>query len=375
MYDHVIWPLPFDPKTSAIYALNDIDVNAPPQVVWKLLVDAENWSSYFPAEAQVKILTGEPELELGTKYSRVTVGFPMHLIVTEYVPGRRLAWSTLVDGDETGSSAYHGWIITPTDTGCHLLSEETQQGSFFLEELGRKNPGALYRYHQEWVESLARAAEARAAHAVKGDKIMVKTDIEKVLTIFHGISAGDVDVATQHIDHKRFVQHNPYATDGVEGLTQFINQSPRDQLQLTVVRAFQDGPYVVTQAKGKRSGRNVFFDIFRFEDGLAVHAVHSRSEQYFAGDLMIRHEPGVCDGVAEFMRDVEVLMQRRTIDEIKFLLGQGDFVFIAARGTHEGEPCVYIDLYRVKDEKIVEHWGFPEMVPPKEQWKNNNGML
>ena len=60
MYDHVIWPLPFDPKTSAIYALNDIDVNAQPEVVCKLLVDAENWSSYFPAEDQVKILTGEP---------------------------------------------------------------------------------------------------------------------------------------------------------------------------------------------------------------------------------------------------------------------------------------------------------------------------
>ena len=63
MYDHVIWPPRFDPKTSAIYALNDIDVNAQPEVVWKLLVDAENWSSYFPAEDQVKILTGEPELD------------------------------------------------------------------------------------------------------------------------------------------------------------------------------------------------------------------------------------------------------------------------------------------------------------------------
>jgi uncharacterized protein YndB with AHSA1/START domain len=165
MYDHVIWPPPFDPKTSAIYALNDTDVNATPEVVWKLLVDAENWSSYFPAEDQVKILSGEPELALGTKYSRVTVGFPMHLIVTECVPARRLAWSTLVDGDETGSSAYHGWVITPTDTGCHLLSEETQQGPFFLDELGRKNPGALYRYHQKWVESLARAAEAEASKA------------------------------------------------------------------------------------------------------------------------------------------------------------------------------------------------------------------
>jgi uncharacterized protein YndB with AHSA1/START domain len=102
MYNHVNWPHQYDPRRSAIYALNDVDVKAPP--VWKLLVDAENWSSYFPAEDDVKILTGEPELALGTKYSRVTVGFLMNLIVTEYVPGRRLSWSTVVDGDETGST-------------------------------------------------------------------------------------------------------------------------------------------------------------------------------------------------------------------------------------------------------------------------------
>jgi len=165
MYNHVIWPHQYDPKTSAIYAFNDIDVNAPPEVVWKLLVDAEKWSSYFSAENQVKILTGEPELALGTRYTRVTVGIPCNLIVTESVPGRRLAWTTVVEGDETGSSAHHGWVITPTDGGCHVLTEETQQGPLFLEELGRKNPGALYRYHQEWVECLARAAEAQSAKA------------------------------------------------------------------------------------------------------------------------------------------------------------------------------------------------------------------
>ena len=165
MYNHVTWPKQYDPKTSAIYALNDIDVNAPLEVVWKLLVDAENWSSYFPPEDQVKILSGEPELALGTKWTRVTVGIPTRLIVTEYEPITRLAWSTTVDGDETGSSAYHGWVITPTDDGCHVLSEETQQGPFFLEEIGRKHPGAIYSYHQEWAESLARAAEAVAAKA------------------------------------------------------------------------------------------------------------------------------------------------------------------------------------------------------------------
>ncbi|TKR54577.1 hypothetical protein D7I39_13820 [Allopusillimonas ginsengisoli] len=49
MYDHVIWPARFDPKTSAIYALNDIDV-------------------------------------------------------TEYVPKQRLAWARTVDSDATGSA-------------------------------------------------------------------------------------------------------------------------------------------------------------------------------------------------------------------------------------------------------------------------------
>ena len=252
---------------------------------------------------------------------------------------------------------------------------------------------------------------------------MAETYVEKVLTVFAGISAGDVEQATKYIDPKRFVQHNPYAAEGVEGLAQFIAQSPRHRLQLNVVRAFQDGPYVVTQAKGQRSGRNVFFDVFRFENGLVVEhwafstmdappnasghtqidgpteakhledtegnkslvrtyyqnfhlrGDHSQSEVYFAGDVMIRHEPGVRDGVGEFLRDVEVLMQHRTIDEIKLLLGQGDLVFVGATGTHETEPCVYIDLYRVQGGKIVEHWGFPEMVPPQKERKNNSGML
>jgi uncharacterized protein YndB with AHSA1/START domain len=162
MYDHVIWPERFDPKTWAIYALNDIDVKAPPEVVWRLLVDAENWSSYFPPEDQVKILSGESELALGTEYSRVTVGFPMSLVVIEFEPFRRLAWATTVDCDETRSSTYHGWVIAPTDERCHVLTEETQRGPWFLDVLGHKHPGGLYRYHQDWVERLARAAVAES---------------------------------------------------------------------------------------------------------------------------------------------------------------------------------------------------------------------
>jgi predicted SnoaL-like aldol condensation-catalyzing enzyme len=37
-----------------------------------------------------------------------------------------------------------------------------------------------------------------------------------------------------------------------------------------VVRAFQDGPYVFTQEEGLILGQSVFFDVFRFEDGMIV---------------------------------------------------------------------------------------------------------
>jgi predicted SnoaL-like aldol condensation-catalyzing enzyme len=252
---------------------------------------------------------------------------------------------------------------------------------------------------------------------------MSMSEIEKVSTVLRGIGARDAYLATKYMDPKKYVQHNPRAADGVDGLKEYISQLPPENHHLEVVRAFQDGRYIFTQEEGLILGQNVFFEIFRLEDGLIVeHWVfsaqgappnksehtqtdgptqailsedteknksivreyyetihvtgdHSKIPQYFSGDHCIRHEPGVRDGVAAFKRDLEELVKHRSIDEIKFVLGQGDFVFIAAKGSHEGNPCVYIDLYRVEDGKIAERWGFPEEIPPQKEWKNNNGML
>ncbi len=251
---------------------------------------------------------------------------------------------------------------------------------------------------------------------------MTTDNLKKALTVLQGVDARDADRATKYLHPGKFVQHDPLVGNGSEGMRAYIGQLPREA-HLRVVRAFEDGPYVFTQADGQIADRNTFFDVFRFEDGLIVEhrgfsapagppnksghtqvdgptqaqhledteqnkafmrryyetfhlaSDHRDSKQYFKGDLCVRHEPGVRDGVAEFLRDVAMLMLDRTIDEIRLLLGQGDFVFIAAKGTHEGAPCLYIDLYRVEDEKIVEHWGFPQMVPPREDRKNQNDVL
>ena len=249
------------------------------------------------------------------------------------------------------------------------------------------------------------------------------SDIEKALAYFQGISRRDSALATRYFDPARYIEHNPYAGDGVDGVRQYVDRIAADNPELKVIRAYRDESYVVTQADAHIQGDGTFFDIFRFDDGLIVEhwafsaqagppnqsghtqvdgptepkldadteknrslvrdyyervhigGRHDEIPHYFSGDYCIRHEPGAADGVKQFMRDLEVLTRNRTIDDIKLLVAQADFVFIAAKGTHQSEPCAYLDLYRVEDGKIVEHWGFPEQIPPPDMRKNDNGML
>ncbi len=248
-------------------------------------------------------------------------------------------------------------------------------------------------------------------------------NIEKASTYFQGLASGDPVLATRYMDPARCIEHNPHSRDGVEGVSEYVDQIAADRPDLKVIRAYQDGAFVFTQADGHVRGDGTFFDVFRFDDGLIVEhwgfsapagppnasghtqvdgptepksledteknkalvrdyyqtfhieGRHDLAPKYFAGDFMIRHEPGVTDGIGAFLRDLDVLTRDRTIDQIELLLGQGDFVFIAAKGTHAGSPCVYIDLYRVEKERLVEHWGFPQPVPPLEKQRNGNGML
>jgi predicted SnoaL-like aldol condensation-catalyzing enzyme len=161
-----------------------------------------------------------------------------------------------------------------------VLTEETQQGAWFLEELGRKHPGALYAYHQEWVECLARAAETEAAKAKwltssnfsrdRGDDTMATSDIDKVLAMFRGIANRDPDLATKLVKPVGFKQHNPHVADGVEGLRKHNGRFPEENHHLKVVRKLQDGPFVFTHRVGLLLHQGVFFDIFKFGDGLIV---------------------------------------------------------------------------------------------------------
>jgi len=56
---------------------------------------------------------------------------------------------------------------------------------------------------------------------------------------------------------------------------------------------------------------------------------------------------------------------------VVLLVGQGNFVATLCKAARKGQPFAQVDIYRLEDGKIVEHWDNAEPVPPEEEWANS----
>jgi predicted SnoaL-like aldol condensation-catalyzing enzyme len=76
---------------------------------------------------------------------------------------------------------------------------------------------------------------------------MSPSGIEKALAVLRGIGDRDAYLATKYMNPEKYVQHNPYAGDGVDGLKEYISQFPREH---------HHDPLPERQAHSTANGRN-----------------------------------------------------------------------------------------------------------------------
>ncbi len=125
---------------------------------------------------------------------------------------------------------------------------------------------------------LAGVSEANAAEKSKPSKN------EKVVRGFYeaAINQKNFDAASRFLG-PQYIQHNPTAADGAEGLKTFI-QTLRDKLpnyHSRIVRAFSDGDYVILHVHNQREPNTRGFaivDIFRLQNGKIVEHWDVRQE-------------------------------------------------------------------------------------------------
>ncbi len=167
------WPEDLSPEGAPVVSYNALEIAAPVERVWAVLVRAVAWPSLYAncKDLQIEGHPG-PDLGPGVFFTWRTFGLRVRTQVTAWEPERFLAWR----GDTWYGRGYHLWRLEPTQQGCRLVTEEVQRG--LVPWLGRLylRP-ALHSWHQRWLEGLAARATASAA----SDAIADPLELERVV--------------------------------------------------------------------------------------------------------------------------------------------------------------------------------------------------
>lgn len=237
-----------------------------------------------------------------------------------------------------------------------------------------------------------------------------------------GIETGDA-MAAAVVNEDKYIQHNPQTHEGSEGIAALFARLSKTNPKIRFIRVFEDGDYAFAHNEYDFSTVRAAFEVFRFENDQAVEhwdniqplegpnpsgrgmldgAIEildlnltevnraiarryveevlvprrlDRLSEFLADDL-IQHSPDIADGAGAVRTALDSekggsyhIVYRR----LHRILAEGNFVLCVCEGERRGTHSSFYDLYRLADGRIVEHWDTVEAVPPRAEWKNDNG--
>jgi len=246
---------------------------------------------------------------------------------------------------------------------------------------------------------------------------------DQIFNLLKGIETGDAKAVTV-VNEDKYIQHNPQTHEGSEGLEALFKRLSKTNPSVNIVRVFEDGDYVFAHTEYNFDSSNVGFEIFRFEDGLAVEhwdniqprlgpspSDHTmvdgpteatdldRTEdnrgivKSFVDNVLIdrqlenlenyigevsytQHDPQIADGLPALRLALEARndnISRLEYSQNHRVLAEGCFALSVSEGFHDGVHSAFYDLFRVSKNRLVEHWNTIEAIPPRNEWKNENG--
>jgi predicted SnoaL-like aldol condensation-catalyzing enzyme len=116
--------------------------------------------------------------------------------------------------------------------------------------------------------------------------------------------------------------------------------------------------------------------VLEFYDKALNQKDFEAASKYF-GPNYIQHNPGAPDGIEGFKAFIAMRKEKtpNAKSEIKRAFAEGDYVILHVHSVREpGERGVAIvDIFRLENGKIVEHWDVVQPIP--EKTANSNGMF
>jgi len=146
----------------------------------------------------------------------------------------------------------------------------------------------------------------------------------------------------------------------------------RTTLTLLLALAFA-GPAIAGKTAQEEANKKVVVD---FYDKALNQKDFEAAAKHF-GPRYIQHNPNAADGIEGFKKFIEFRREKfpNAKSEIKRALADGDMVILHVHAVREpGERGVAIvDIFRLENGKIVEHWDVVQPIPEKAA--NTNSMF
>src|SRR3989440_9741369 len=112
-----------------------------------------------------------------------------------------------------------------------------------------------------------------------------------------------------------------------------------------------------------------------YEKGLNQKDFDAASKHF--GATYVQHNPIAADGPQGFKAFVEFLKSKfpQSRSEVKRVFAEGDYVILHVHAMREPgtRGAAIVDIFRLEDGKIVEHWDVVQPIPEKAA--NANGMF
>ena len=237
-----------------------------------------------------------------------------------------------------------------------------------------------------------------------------------------GIRDGNAREAVTKYTGARYTQHSTGVRDGIEGFVEFfepfIKRNPSRDIQIrralvdgqyVFVHAYQDinngeakwvttdffdtdendkiiehwdviaayndsnpsghssidGPTEVTDLDKTEANKELVRNII--QEGLMRNGNPENLRKYISAEKYIQHNKEVPDGLEHLMQLATAPDRSLNYEELVLMVGQGNFVATLCRANwNDGElnqDYAQVDLFRIEDGLVVEHWDNVEPVP------------
>ncbi|MEO0468864.1 MAG: nuclear transport factor 2 family protein [Bacteroidota bacterium] len=190
----------------------------------------------------------------------------------------------------------------------------------------------------------------------------------------------DIQILRGLVDGQYVFLHAYQSINGGESqwvTTDFFDTDENDKIieHWDVISAFSpqtpsghtsvDGPTEVTDLDKTEENKELVRNLI--QDALMEGGDPSNLDRYISTEKYIQHNKDVADGLEHFQKLAAAPNPPLTYQEIVLLVGQGNFVATLCKANwNDGkinQDYAQVDLFRIENGKVVEHWDNVEPVP------------